>query len=161
MFEDDKNIEVSPRLEKSISKIWELVRTLLKNIQTLIEQNNQISRDYNELKQEIEKIKTESDAKSKTIIELNNKIEQELKSKNEIILENKTLSERIDELNWQIDEINKVLVADKEQIRRGQHFEQEYNKMLSQFSLIQEKNKLQAKKNRGITNSNKPIETSK
>lgn len=146
MLEEEKNIEVSPRLQKSISKVWELVRTLLKHIQTLIEQNKDISKDYNELKEELELARNESEAKSKKISELYTQFEQEQEKTAELTSQNKALNERISELNWQIDEINKVLVADKEIIRKGQFFEIEYNKMNSQFSLLQEKNKFQAKK---------------
>ncbi len=129
-------------LGKPVQKIWDLIKVLISHLQKEITNNRELRQQNTILQEKVGIIESQL----KSISLKSDELELSNLEKDEIIIkqqtENKVLNDRIRELNWEIDEINKVLNSDKEQIRSLQDKINNTEKINGQYAILQEKNKI-------------------
>lgn len=129
-------------LGKPVQKIWDLIKVLISHLQKEITNNRELRQQNTILQENVAKIESQLNS----ISQRNDDLEISNLEKDEIIaklkVDNLNLNDRISELNWEIDEINKVLNIDKEQIRALQDKIDSTEKINGQYAILQEKNKI-------------------
>jgi chromosome segregation ATPase len=142
MTNELENSNIIELLGKPVQKIWDLIKVLISHLQKEISNNRELRQQNTILQEKVDII--ESQLKSISLksdeLELSNLEKDEIIAKHNS--DNFNLNERIKELNWEVDEINKVLNIDKEQIRLLQDKIDNTEKINGQYAILQEKNKI-------------------
>ncbi len=142
MTNELENSNIIELLGKPVQKIWDLIKVLISHLKKEISNNRELQQQNTILQEKVDII--ESQLKSISLksdeLELSNLEKDEIIAKHNS--DNFNLNERIKELNWEVDEINKVLNIDKEQIRLLQDKIDNTEKINGQYAILQEKNKI-------------------
>ncbi len=142
MTNELENSNIIELLGKPVQKIWDLIKVLISHLKKEISNNRELQQQNTILQEKVDIIESQL----KLISLKSDELELSNLEKDEIIAkhnsDNFNLNERIKELNWEVDEINKVLNIDKEQIRLLQDKIDNTEKINGQYAILQEKNKI-------------------